>query len=91
MLIHGLSEFAGTSVLIGAIAFSGETLWIVLAFALAIFLTGPISGGHINPAVTLWAYLSHKITYAKAIHNVTGQFAAAVFVFGLHKYLKNGF
>ena len=53
MLIHGLSEFAGTSVLIGAIAFSGETLWIVLAFALAIFLTGPISGGHLNPAVTL--------------------------------------
>lgn len=91
MLIHGLSEFAGTSVLIGAIAFSGETLWIVLAFALAIFLTGPISGGHINPAVTLWAYLSHKITYTKALHNLAGQLAAAVFVFGLHKYLKNGF
>ena len=73
MLIHGLSEFAGTSVLIGAIAFSGETLWIVLAFALAIFLTGPISGGHLNPAVTLWAYLSNKITPIKALHNVVGQ------------------
>jgi len=87
MLIHGLSEFAGTSVLIGTIAFSGETLWIIVAFALAVFITGPISGGHINPAVTLWAYLSHKITYTKALHNVAGQLAAAVFVFGLHKYL----
>ena len=87
MLIHGLSEFAGTSVLIGAIAFSGETLWIVLAFAIAIFLTGPISGGHLNPAVTLWAYLSNKITPIKALHNVVGQLSAAVFIFSLHKYL----
>ena len=87
MLLHGLSEFAGTSLLIGTIAFCGKTLWIVAAFAAAIYLTGPISGGHLNPAVTLWAYLSNTITHTKAVHNVIGQLAAAVFVFGLHKYL----
>ena len=87
MLLHAPSEFVGTSLLIGTIAFSGETLWIVLAFATAVFLTGPISGGHLNPAVTLWAYLSNKITSTKALHNVIGQIAAAVFVFGLHKYM----
>ena len=87
MLIHASSEFVGTSILIGTIAFSGETLWIVAAFAVAVLLTGPISGGHLNPAVTLWAYLSNTITPTKAIHNVIGQIAAAVFVFGLHKYL----
>jgi len=81
MLVHGLSEFLGTAILIGTIAFSGKTLFIVIAFALAVFLTGPISGGHLNPAVTLWVFLSGKIGGARAVHHVIAQLLAAVAVY----------
>jgi aquaporin Z len=81
MLIHGLSEFLGTALLIGTIAFSGKTLFIVIAFALAVLITGPISGGHLNPAVTLWAFLSGKIGGTRAIHHVIAQLLAAAAVY----------
>jgi aquaporin Z len=87
MLTHALSEFLGTAILLSSIAFSGQTLVIVVAFALAIYVTGPISGGHINPAVTLWAYLSNKIRAGQAIHHVLGQLAAVVAVLTLKRLL----
>jgi len=80
MLAHLLSEFVGTSILLGTIAKVGKTLWIVVAFAVAVLLTGPISGGHLNPAVTLWAYLVGKIGVNQAVHHVIGQVAAALAV-----------
>lgn len=80
MLAHLLSEFVGTSILLGAIAKAGKTVWIVGAFVVAILLTGPISGGHLNPAVTLWAYLAGKVGASQAVHNVIGQVAAALAV-----------
>ena len=80
MLVHLLSEFVGTSILVGTIAKVGKTLWIVAAFAVAVLLTGPISGGHLNPVVTLWAYLTGKVGAARAVHHVIGQVAAALTV-----------
>jgi len=80
MLAHLLSEFVGTSILLGAIAKAGKTMWIIAAFAVAVLLTGPISGGHLNPAVTLWAYLAGKVGAAQAVHHVIGQVAAALTV-----------
>jgi aquaporin Z len=80
MLAHLLSEFVGTSILLGAIAKAGKTMWIIAAFALAVLLTGPISGGHLNPAVTLWAYLAGKVGATQAAHHVIGQVAAALAV-----------
>jgi aquaporin Z len=80
MLAHLLSEFVGTAILLGTIAVSGNTLWIIVAFALSILITGPISGGHLNPAVTLWAYLAGRVGANQAVHNILGQVAAAVAV-----------
>ena len=80
MLAHLLSEFVGTSILLGAIAKAGKTMWIIAAFAVAVLLTGPISGGHLNPAVTLWAYLAGKVGATQAAHHVIGQVAAALAV-----------
>lgn len=81
MLIHGLSEFFGTALLIGTIAMTSNMLIIFAAFALAVFITGPISGGHLNPAVTLWAFLSGKIGGARAVHHVVAQLLGAVAVY----------
>jgi aquaporin Z len=80
MLAHAFSEFFGTALLLSAIAFSGQTIVIIAAFALAVYITGPISGGHMNPAVTLWAYLSNKIGYSRAVMHVVAQLLAAVLV-----------
>jgi aquaporin Z len=80
MYTPAIVEFLGTSLLVGAVAFTGAPLLIVAALAIAIALGGKISGGHFNPAVTLWAFASGKIGQAKALSYVVAQLGAAVFV-----------
>jgi len=87
MLAHAFSEFFGTALLLSAIDFSGQTIVIVVTFLIAVYITGPISGGHMNPAVTLWAYLSNKIGYSRAVMHVVAQLLAAVSVWMLKSRL----
>lgn len=69
----------GTAVLMPA----GPTkvLAVALAFGFAMtimaYTIGPISGGHINPAVTLGMWLARKINGAHAFFAVIGQFVGA--------------
>jgi MIP family channel proteins len=60
---------------------SGGVVAIALAFGLGILIaaawTGNLSGGHINPAVTLAMLLARKIEPAKAAAYVVAQFAGA--------------
>ncbi len=57
--------------------------WIVitagwgLAVALALYLTGWISGGHFNPAVTLSFYFFDKVTLGALPSYLLGQFSGA--------------
>ena len=53
-----LYEMFGTAILIGALNLSsGSVVAVSIAlFCIAIFL-GPISGGHVNPAVTLAVFI----------------------------------
>jgi glycerol uptake facilitator-like aquaporin len=81
MLIHGLYEFFVKDLLIGSIAMTSNTLIIFAAFAIAVLITGPISGGHLNPAVTLWALMSGKIGTSRAIHHMIAQLLAVVAVY----------
>lgn len=78
-----LAEFLGTLLLIGTISFIGTPLAIGASLALAVFLLGPYSGGHFNPAVTLWAFLSNKVSTNRALMHVAGQCLAAVTVYAL--------
>lgn len=82
-----LAEFLGTLGLIGTIAFVGKPFFILAAFALAVFLAGPVSGAHLNPAVTTWALLSGKLTQAKALTYMGAQILAAVSVWAIKKAL----
>lgn len=79
-----LVEFFGTGLLTAAVAFTGNGLLVVAAFATAIALS---SGGHFNPAVTVLQYLSGKVGQGKAMYYVVAQVAAAVLVFLLSKFV----
>ena len=48
-----LAEFLGTFILLLAILFAGQPVFIAAGFLAAITIAGGISGGHINPAVSL--------------------------------------
>jgi len=77
MLYPILSEYVGTLLLIGIIAFVGNPLAIAAALWVAIVTVGQMSGGHFNPAVTVWAYLSGKVTGVRALAHTLAQIAAA--------------
>ena len=81
-------EYLGTSLLIGAVSFTGAPLLIIAALAIAIYLGGKISGGHFNPAVTAWALLSGKIGQAKALTYILAQLGAAATIWVLGSMMK---
>ena len=76
-----VAEFLGTVLLISVISFIGNAYAIGAALAAGILLVGSISGGHFNPAVSLWAYISGKISSGDLSSYIIAQSAAAIFVF----------
>lgn len=83
------AEFIGTLVLVlfgcGSAATAGGELGylgIALAFGLSIvamaYVIGPISGCHINPAVSLAIFINRKLTGADFIGYVISQIAGAI-------------
>ena len=74
------SEYFGTLLFISVIALVGNPLAIGAALWVAILLVGKYSGGHFNPAVTVWALLKGKVTSQVAIMYVLAQLAAAATV-----------
>jgi aquaporin Z len=83
------AELVGTAVLVvggpGTAILAGDkvgNIGIALAFGLSLlimaYVIGPISGCHINPAVTLGMYLTKKVDGAHALFAVVGQVIGAI-------------
>ena len=87
MITPAIVEFLGTGLLIGAVAFGGPLL-IVSALAIAIYFGGSISGGHFNPAVTVWALANGKIGKTKALSYIIAQVAAALTIWVTGSMIK---
>jgi aquaporin Z len=77
MLTPVFIEFVGTSLLISAVAF-GTPLLIIAALAIAISFGGKISGGHFNPAVTVYQFIVGHISLSKAFMYILAQLAAGL-------------
>lgn len=84
-----LAELVGTAILVmigcGAVIFGGGTLGllgIALAFGLAltavVYLIGGISGGHVNPAVTISLALAGKFPWSKVLGYIVSQVVGAI-------------
>ena len=82
-------EFLGTLLLVffavGAAVVSGQfigTLGIALAFGFVLlaiaYVIGPISGSHVNPAVTLGMLLARRINLRTAVEYWIAQIAGAI-------------
>ena len=92
------AEFVGTAVLVmcgpGSAILAGEVIGVLgigLAFGFALlvlaYVLGPISGCHVNPALTLGMLLAKKITTRHAVHawiaQVLGGIFGAAVIFGI--------
>ena len=101
-LRKGLAEFIGTFVLVffavGSAVFGKDkvgALGIALAFGLVLlalaYAIGPVSGCHVNPAVTLGVLLRRGITLSEAGIFWAAQVAGALVAGALLKLMTSGF
>jgi aquaporin Z len=81
-----LAEFLGTLLLLLSILASGGNFAVVgAALAVAIFFAGGISGGHVNPAVSLAMYVKGGLSKVDLLGYVLAQCAGAVSSLYLYK------
>jgi aquaporin Z len=95
------AEFVGTFALvfcgIASAVIAGTTIGymgIAFSFGLAllvmVYVIGPISGCHVNPAVTLGALLTGRIKPGEAVGYMCAQVAGAIFAAGLVLVIAQG-
>jgi aquaporin Z len=74
-----LAEFLGTVlVVLCALVSGGNFLVVGVAVAVAVFFAGKISGGHVNPAITLALYVNNKMAFNDFVAYLVSQFAGGV-------------
>jgi aquaporin Z len=94
------AELVGTFVLVfggvgsavlagGRIGFVGVSFAFGLSLLAMVYTIGPISGCHVNPAVTLGVLLTRKMSLADAALYVFAQISGAIFASGLVLYIAN--
>lgn len=81
MYTRAFIEFLGTALVVGAVAFTQSPLLVVAAYAIAIAFGGKISGGHFNPAITVWSIAKGTVGMQRGMTYLLAQFAAAAVVF----------
>jgi glycerol uptake facilitator-like aquaporin len=83
-----LVEFLGTAFFVYVILATGNPLAMGAALALAILLTLNISGGHINPAVTIVMASAGKIPTSDIIPYCLAQIFGGLTALELYKRYK---
>lgn len=74
-----LAEMLGTMFFVLIIGLSGgDALTVGIALAVLVYATGAISGGHLNPAVTLSLAIAKKVTWSEAVKYRIWQLVGAI-------------
>jgi len=79
-----ISELIGTFILVAVILMTQNPLFIALAFLAAIILSS-LSGGHINPVVTMIMAVKGNIPKIEIPEYLSGQIAGGLIAFMLIK------
>jgi aquaporin Z len=85
-----LGELLGTFILVLSILATANPLYITAAFLASITIISKLSGGHINPAVTLAMYMNGTLTKNQALGYIPGQLAGAVVAYYAYKAYYKG-
>lgn len=89
-MLSYLAEYLGTFFFILAIFSSGgNPLIIGGALALVIFLIGGISGGHVNPAVSVSMFLNNGISTNKLLGYVVAQLLGGASAYYTYRMAKH--
>jgi glycerol uptake facilitator-like aquaporin len=83
-----LVEFLGTAFFVYVILATGNPIAIGAALALVILLTNNISGGHINPAVTITMAAAGKMPTSQIIPTVLAQVFGGLVALEIYKRYK---
>ena len=83
-----LVEFLGSLLFVYVILATGNPLAIGAALSLVILLTKDISGGHINPAVTIAMVSAGKLQTNDLIPYVMAQVLGALVALEIYKRVK---
>jgi len=74
-----VAEFVGTFLLAGAfIAAQGQPIVVLFAVVGIVMAVGALSGAHINPAITIAAWVGRKITALRAVVYIVAQVLGAM-------------
>jgi glycerol uptake facilitator-like aquaporin len=83
-----LVEFLGAVFFVYVILATGNPIAIGSALALVIVIAGPISGGHINPAVTIVMAAADKLPTNEIVSYCLSQIMGGLVALELYKRYK---
>jgi glycerol uptake facilitator-like aquaporin len=83
-----LVEFLGAIFFVYIILATGNPLAIGAALALVILLAGPISGGHINPAVSIAMASAGKLSTNDVLPYCAAQILGGLTAYQIYKRFK---
>lgn len=83
-----LAEFLGTLFLVYVILATGNPLAIGAALAIAIFLAAGVSGGHLNPAVSVVMAAKGSISTKDLIPYIVAQIAGGLVALEIYQKWK---
>jgi aquaporin Z len=83
-----MAEFIGTFILVLAVLAAGNPLFIAAAFLAAITIASKVSGGHLNPAVSLVMVINGTIKSGQLMTYVPAQIAGALSAYVAYKCLR---
>ncbi len=79
-----VAEFIGTFLLaVAFIAGQGQPIIVLFAIAGIVLLVGTLSGAHLNPAVTIGAWVTRRVSGLRALGYVVAQVLGALAALGL--------
>lgn len=86
-----VAEFIGTFLLAGAvIAGQGQPIIVLFALAGIVLLVGAMSGAHLNPAVTIGAWATKRITGIRVLGYIVAQILGAALAYAVLQAFVNG-